>query len=52
MTLVVLENEEKKLVFCSSFHAALTVWLGVETGAAALPRLGEGVVSGDHMHKF
>ncbi|KAK7347953.1 hypothetical protein VNO80_22496 [Phaseolus coccineus] len=26
-------------VFCSSFHVALTVRLGVETGAAALPRL-------------
>ncbi|KAK7346264.1 hypothetical protein VNO80_20779 [Phaseolus coccineus] len=43
MTFVFLENEKKRLSFCSSFHAALTVWLGVETGAAALPRLGEGV---------
>jgi len=36
-------------VFYSSFHVSLTVWLGDDTGAAALPRLGEGVVSGDHM---
>ncbi|KAK7366894.1 hypothetical protein VNO80_08897 [Phaseolus coccineus] len=36
-----------------TFPCALTVWLGVETGAAAaLPRLGEGVVTGDHMQKF
>ena len=39
-------------MFCSSFHAALTVLLGVETGAVALPRLGDGVVSGEHMQKF
>ncbi|KAK7346961.1 hypothetical protein VNO80_21485 [Phaseolus coccineus] len=35
--------KQKRLVFCSSFCAALSVQLGFETGAAALPRLGEGV---------
>ena len=42
----------KMYVFCFSFHAALTVLLGVETGAVALLRLGEGVVGGDHVQKF